>query len=104
VYAALSLSEMRQQLNEIHRMQQLAGIIKENNDVDVLNEKETDDEKIERFKKYTYTLNGKIVTPEIDFYNNILKAELDGEIYRIGIPVGDTVELSPIKGKTGSYT
>ena len=40
----------------------------------------------------------------IAFYNNILKAELDGTLYNIGQPVDDKVELNPIKGKTGTYT
>jgi len=66
--------------------------------------KETSDEKIERYEKYTYTLDGKEVKPEIAFYNNILKAELDGEIYRIGEPIDGKIELNPIKGKTGMYT
>ena len=70
----------------------------------VLNEKETSNEKIERYEKYTYTLNGKTVKPEIAFYDHILKAELDGQIYRIGEPINGKIELNPIKGKTGSYT
>jgi hypothetical protein len=66
--------------------------------------KETNDEKIARYEEYTYTLNGKEAKPEISFYDNILKAELDGEIYKIGEPVNDKIELAPIKGKTGMYT
>jgi len=62
------------------------------------------DDKISKYESYTYTLNGKVVKPEIAFYNNILKAEVDGELYRIGQPVNDKIELSPIKGKTGTYT
>jgi hypothetical protein len=63
-----------------------------------------DNDKISKYESYTYTLNGKVVKPEIAFYNNILKAEVDGELYRIGQPVNDKIELSPIKGKTGTYT
>jgi hypothetical protein len=66
--------------------------------------KETNDEKIARYEEYTYTLNGKEAKPEIAFYDNILKAELDGEIYKIGEPVNNKIELAPIKGKTGMYT
>jgi hypothetical protein len=66
--------------------------------------KETNDEKIARYEEYTYTLNGKEVKPEIAFYDNILKAELDGEMYKIGEPVNNKIELAPIKGKTGMYT
>jgi hypothetical protein len=62
------------------------------------------DDKISKYEEYTYTLNGKTVNPEIAFYNNILKAEVDGEIYSIGQPVDNKIELSPIKGKTGTYT
>jgi|688.fasta_scaffold931720_3 hypothetical protein len=69
-----------------------------------LNEKETSNEKIKRYEKYIYTLNGKTVKPEIAFYDHILKAELDGQIYRIGEPINGKIELNPIKGKTGLYT
>jgi hypothetical protein len=62
------------------------------------------DDKITKYEGYTYTLNGKEVKPEIAFYNNILKAELDGEIYRISEPINGKIELAPIKGKTGMYT
>ena len=86
---------MKQQINEIKRMQQLAGLIKEN---------ETNDEKIERYEKYKYTLNGEEVQPEIAFYNHVLGAEVDGKVYRINAPVNGTIELSLAKGKTGSYT
>jgi hypothetical protein len=66
---------------------------------------ETSDEKIGRFEKYKYTLDGKSVKPdEIAFYNNILKAEIDGKIYKIGIPQNGVVELNPTTGKTGIYT
>jgi hypothetical protein len=66
---------------------------------------ETSDEKIERFEKYKYTLDGKSVKPdEIAFYNNILKAEIDGKIYKIGISQNGVVELNPTTGKTGIYT
>jgi hypothetical protein len=90
-------TELRQIIKEeIRRMQQLAGII---------NEGETNDEKIERYENYSYTLNGKKVQPEIAFYNNILKAEYNGTLYKIGTPdKKGVIELSPIKGKTGTYT
>lgn len=56
--------------------------------------KETNDDKIARYEKYTYTLNGKEVKPdEIAFYDHILKAEIDGKIYKIGNPEGEKVEL-----------
>lgn len=71
---------------------------------DLKENKETPNEKIERYESYTYTLDGKEVTPEIAFYDNLLKAELDGELYRIGEPVDGKIELNPIKGKTGIYT
>jgi hypothetical protein len=66
--------------------------------------KDKNQEKLERYDQYTYTLNGKEVFPELAFFNNILKAELDGTIYRISEPVNGVVELNPIKGKTGMYT
>jgi len=56
--------------------------------------KETDDDKITRYEKYTYTLNGKEVKPdEIAFYDHILKAEIDGKIYKMGNPEGGKIEL-----------
>jgi hypothetical protein len=87
------------------RMQMLAGIITEGQYKTMLNE-ENSDEKIERYEKYSYTLNGENITPdEIAFYNNILKAEIDGKLYNLGTPdENGVVELNPIKGKTGSYT
>ena len=65
-----------------------------------------DEDKIARYEKYTYTLDGKKVTPDdIAFYNNILGAELDGEVYKMGIPdENGNVELNTSKGKTGIYT
>jgi hypothetical protein len=70
-----------------------------------LNE-ETSDEKIERYEKYSYTLDGENITPDkIAFYDNILKAKIDGKLYNLRIPdENGVVELNPIKGKTGSYT
>jgi hypothetical protein len=73
----------------------------------ILNEadiKDKNQEKLEQYDQYTYTLNGKEVFPELAFFNNILKAELDDNIYRISEPVNGVVELNPIKGKTGMYT
>ena len=88
---------------EFLKMQKTAGLITETQFKQLV-ENETSDEKIERYEKYTYTLNGKEVKPKIAFYNHILKAEIDGEIYRIGQPIDGKIELNPIKGKTGSYT
>ena len=52
--------------------------------------KETSDEKIARYKKYTYTLDGKEVKPDdIDFYDHILGAKMGDRFYRIGIPSED---------------
>ena len=64
------------------------------------------EDKIARYKKYTYTLDGKTVTPDdIDFYDNLLGAELDGKVYKMGIPdEKGNVELKSAKGKTGMYT
>jgi hypothetical protein len=66
-----------------------------------------DEDKIARYKKYTYTLDGKTVTPDdIAFYNNSLGAELDGKVYdKMGMPdENGNVELNMSKGKTGMYT
>lgn len=73
------------------------------------------DDKITNLEKYTYTLNGKKVTPEIGYFNNSLKAMIstprsgdeyfDYEFYRIGEPdESGNIELSPEKGKKGMYT
>ena len=62
------------------------------------------DDKLSKYETYTYTLDGETVQPEIAFYNNILKAEIDGKLYNVGQPVDGKVELSSIKGKTGTYT
>lgn len=64
------------------------------------------EDKIARYKKYTYTLDGKTVTPDdINFYDNLLGAELDGKVYKMGIPdEKGNVELKLPKGKTGTYT
>jgi hypothetical protein len=65
-----------------------------------------DEDKIARYEKYTYTLDGEKVTPDdIAFYNNSLGAELDGKVYKMGIPdENGNVELNMPKGKTGIYT
>jgi hypothetical protein len=63
-----------------------------------------DDYKIEKYEKYTYTLDGNIVKPEITFLNNILKAMLGNKIYNIGAPENGKVELTPESGKKGTYT
>jgi len=73
--------------------------------IDSLNEsKESNDDKIEKYKKYTYTLDSKVVKPEITFLNNILKAMLGNKIYNIGMPKNGKVELTPESGKKGMYT
>jgi len=64
------------------------------------------DDKIMKYEKYTYTLNGKIVNPEIGFYDNILKAVISTprpnseffnySFYNIGIPdEKGVIELKP---------
>jgi hypothetical protein len=56
----------------------------------ILENKETSDEKIARYKKYTYTLDGKEVKPDdIDFYDHLLGAKMGDRFYRIGIPSED---------------
>jgi hypothetical protein len=73
------------------------------------------DDKITNLEKYTYTVNGKKVTPEIGYFDNLLKAVIstprsgskyfDYEYYRIGEPdESGNIELSPEKGKKGMYT
>jgi hypothetical protein len=64
---------------------------------------ESNDNKIEKYEKYTYTLDGNIVKPEITFLNNILKAMLGNKIYNIGAPENGKVELTPESGKKGTY-
>jgi hypothetical protein len=65
--------------------------------------KESNDDKIEKYEKYTYTLDGEVVKPEITFLNNILKAMLGNKIYNIGAPENGKVELTPESGKKGTY-
>ena len=64
---------------------------------------ESNDDKIAKYEKYTYTLDGELVKPEITFLNNILKAMLGNKIYNIGAPENGKVELSPESGKKGMY-
>ena len=66
----------------------------------------SNEDKIAKYKEYTYTLGGKKVIPDdIDFYGNILGIEIDGEVYRPGTPdEKGNIELKPRKGKTGMYT
>jgi hypothetical protein len=64
---------------------------------------ESNDDKIAKYEKYTYTLDGEVVKPEITFLNNILKAMLGNKIYNIGAPENGKVELSPESGKKGMY-
>ena len=66
--------------------------------------KESNDDKIGKYEKYTYTLDGDIVKPEITFLNNILKAMLGKKIYNIGAPENGKIELTPESGKKGTYT
>ncbi len=64
-----------------------------------------DEDKLAKYEQYTYTLDGEVVEPEIAFFNNYIGAELDGQVYRVGIPdETGTVELRSHKGKTGMYT
>ncbi len=60
---------------------------------EVLEASDKDNEKLERYKGYTYTLDGAIVKPEINFYDHLLKAELNGRLYNLGTPVDGNVEL-----------
>jgi hypothetical protein len=66
--------------------------------------KESNDDKIAKYEKYTYTLDGETVKPEITFLNNILKAMLGNKIYNVGMPKDGKVELTPESGKQGTYT
>jgi hypothetical protein len=90
------------------------AVAKVNQLIDMINEDKFDD-KITNLKKYTYTLNGKKVTPEIGYFDHSLKAMIstprsgdeyfDYEFYRIGEPdKSGNIELSPEKGKKGMYT
>ncbi len=60
---------------------------------EVLESSDKDSEKLERYKGYTYTLDGAIVKPEINFYDHLLKAELNGRLYNLGTPIDGNVEL-----------
>jgi hypothetical protein len=90
------------------------AVAKINQLIDMIDEDKFDD-KITNLKKYTYTLNGKKVTPEIGYFDHSLKAMIstprsgdeyfDYEFYRIGEPdESGNIELSPEKGKKGMYT
>jgi hypothetical protein len=90
------------------------AVAKVNQLIDMIDEDKFDD-KITNLKKYTYTLNGKKVTPEIGYFDHSLKAMIstprsgdeyfDYEFYRIGEPdESGNIELSPEKGKKGMYT
>jgi hypothetical protein len=65
---------------------------------------ESNDDKIAKYEKYTYTLDGETVKPEITFLNNILKAMIGNKIYNVGAPENGKVELSPESGKKGTYS
>jgi hypothetical protein len=71
---------------------------------EVFQSKESNDDKIAKYEKYTYTLDGEVVEPEITFLNNILKAMLGNKIYNIGAPENNKIELTPESGKKGTYT
>lgn len=66
---------------------------------------ESDEDKLARYKNYTYMLDGEVVSPEIGWYNNYLGAELNGKFLKLGIPGEDgIVQLRYPQGKTGTYT
>jgi hypothetical protein len=65
---------------------------------------ESNDDKIAKYEKYTYTLDGETVKPEITFLNNILKAMIGNKIYNVGAPENGKVELTPESGKKGTYS
>lgn len=66
---------------------------------------ESDDDKLARYRSYTYTLDGEVVSPKIGYYNNYIGAELDGEFLKVGIPSEDgVVQLRYPQGKQGMYT
>jgi hypothetical protein len=64
---------------------------------------ESNNDKIAKYEKYTYTLDGETVKPEITFLNNILKAMIGNKIYNVGAPENGKVELTPESGKKGMY-
>ena len=70
-----------------------------------LNE-DKDRDKIAKYEKYTYTLDGKKVKPDdIAFYDHLLGIEIDGQVYRPGTPdEKGNIILKPSRGKTGIYT
>jgi hypothetical protein len=66
---------------------------------------ESDDDKLARYKKYKYTLDGKEVSPNVGYFNNYLGADLDDKVYSLGSPdEKGVVALKPRTGKTGMYT
>ena len=64
-----------------------------------------DEDKIARYKKYTYTLDGEPITPDdINFYDNLLGVEFNGSIYKMKMPdENGNINLSATKGKTGMF-
>jgi hypothetical protein len=73
-------------------------------DSEELNE-ESDEDKLARYKSYTYMLGDKVVTPKIGYYNNYIGAELDGKVLKLSSPSEDgVVQLKSPQGKTGMYT
>jgi hypothetical protein len=73
-------------------------------DSEELNE-ESDENKLARYKSYTYMLGDKVVTPKIGYYNNYIGAELDGKVLKLSSPSEDgVVQLKSPQGKTGMYT
>lgn len=67
--------------------------------------KESDEDKLARYRSYTYMLDGEVVFPEIEWFNNYIGAELNGKLLKIGTPGEDgVVQLRSPQGKTGIYT
>lgn len=69
-----------------------------------LNEGESDDERLNRFRGYEYYLDGQRVDPHINWYNNYIGAELDGEYYKVQQIDGNKWAIYKPKGRTGMYT
>ena len=73
-------------------------------EIEGINE-ESDEDKLARYKNYTYMLDGEVVSPEIGWFDNYIGAELDGKLLKVGIPSEDgVVQLRSPQGKTGMYT
>ena len=63
-------------------------------------------DKLDLYSTYTYTLDGKTVKPDdIGFYDNLLGIELDGKVYKPSTPdKNGNVELRSHQGKRGMFT